>query len=873
MNLIFLEILKHLPGELKKPDWDLLIAHFLGVDHCGHKYGPMHNEMSRKLTEMNEVIKTLSETIDDDTMLIVMGDHGMTIEGDHGGASKDETEALLFAYSKHRSFVPTSYDDNVNFIQQIDLPSTLSTILGIPIPYSNLGAVSFQLLPDVSLQGVQRHQLALAHLWQNTKQIQNYFNKYTEGNSKTFSYDDLDAFETKFIVFEHRVNSIYTEEAFINFANDTKRHLDNLLELCRNIWIKFNPQLMTQGLLLTFLGIFVASILVYNVPLKDFPKVFRTNVIVFSIGSSIASAALGYLLFRELGWDDATLSALFVASTWNCLIFGFLICQNWEVIAGEMGSTKKLVNIVPRISFAFSVLVFFSNSFIVQEQKILSYLLTAQVVYCIYELRSSTSILDFKGKTRLGVVWKSTFAKIVATAVGIFILLKMSHGYFKCREEQGDCWQTVPNTKESSKMDLVPVVVLAVFVTTARILLKASGNLTGFSLHVLVTKFAPILSVIAACAHLVLSQSGAKKSTIPQAHLDKLAWVSYGVLATELIVTFVSPLLIHVVPRNSSNVSISNYDNLVPELFRHIKNIFNRGSHNAGQIPIIYGLATVYSSVFVAFVAVLGIVMALLLGVKVSNGLIITATIGVGVLFMFSVLRYESTNIAKECLQPKFSLIVTWFLLVNFGFYATSHQPTISQIDWNAAFVGRAGHSQHSNIVSAILVLLSTFSANVLLLSVYPLLVLFPFMIYAIYPQLSMKIFMVDKRSKDEKTKEYRKITLNQNDESSLDLGRTDFDVTRGEINLFENEKLFMSSSFKVGCQLLILQGVKVMASMIASTILCRHLMVWKIFAPRFIYEGIASYVSFAAIIFGFALLSRIQISVQALVDKINKTS
>jgi phosphatidylinositol glycan class O len=31
-------------------DWDVLIAHFLGVDHVGHRYGPEHEWMTRKLT-------------------------------------------------------------------------------------------------------------------------------------------------------------------------------------------------------------------------------------------------------------------------------------------------------------------------------------------------------------------------------------------------------------------------------------------------------------------------------------------------------------------------------------------------------------------------------------------------------------------------------------------------------------------------------------------------------------------------------------------------------------------------------------------------------------------------------------------------------
>lgn len=870
-------ILKHLPEELKKTDWDILIAHFLGVDHCGHKHGPMHHEMSRKLTEVNEVIKKLSQTIDDDTMLMVMGDHGMTSTGDHGGASEAETEALLFAFSKQKPFVPTVYDDNVKFMQQIDLSPTLATILGVPIPFSNLGTLNLQLLPDVAVNDLQRHQILLHHLWSNAKQIKNYFAKYSDENEKTFSFDDLNDFETRFEVFEHRVNSIYSDEAFQNFAKDLRSHLDSLLELCRNIWIKFNPQLMTQGMLLAFLGIFVAFILIYNVPLSEFPKIFNKTIVTFAGCSSVVTGALGFLLHHELGFDDGLLGGLFISSTWMVLVFGYIIVQNWPMIADEMSATKKFTNAVPRIAFTFSVLVFFSNSFIVNEQKILSYLLIAQLIYAIHDLRKSTALLNFKGKVRLIIIARSTFAKVLVTSVACVVLLRLSNSYFKCREEQGDCWDFMSSPdagKSGSKMDLVPVVVLAVFVTIARIFLKASGNLTGFSPHVLMTKFGPMLSVIAACGHLVLSQNQAKKSLVPQVHLDTLAWVVYGVCAVELLVVFISPLLIHVVPRNNEQLRVSNYTNMIPELFQHVKSIFNDGSKSASsQIPIIYGLATVYSSIFVAVGTVFGIVLALLLGVKVSNGFMITVAVGFGILFIYSVMRIESTDNVKECLQPQFSLIVVWFLLVNYGFYATSHQPTISQIDWNAAFVGRTANFDDSNILSAVLVLLSTFNANFLLLTIYPLLVLFPFMIYAIYPQLSMKVFMMDKKSKGEKVSEYRKITLSSAEDEDTVSNSIDFDVTRGEINLFENEKLFMSSVFKVGCQLMILQGVKVIASMVACTILCRHLMVWKIFAPRFIYEGIASYISFVAIILGFVILMRIHVSVKSLVDKINKKS
>lgn len=50
-------VIQHLIPELMTNDWDVLVAHFLGVDHCGHKYGPNHTEMASKLSQMNDMLR------------------------------------------------------------------------------------------------------------------------------------------------------------------------------------------------------------------------------------------------------------------------------------------------------------------------------------------------------------------------------------------------------------------------------------------------------------------------------------------------------------------------------------------------------------------------------------------------------------------------------------------------------------------------------------------------------------------------------------------------------------------------------------------------------------------------------------------------
>lgn len=79
-------VLSHLYSEVEEADFDLLIAHFLGVDHVGHRYGPYHPEMEAKLIQMNEMLEKLIRQVkesDQETLVFVFGDHGMTADGKH----------------------------------------------------------------------------------------------------------------------------------------------------------------------------------------------------------------------------------------------------------------------------------------------------------------------------------------------------------------------------------------------------------------------------------------------------------------------------------------------------------------------------------------------------------------------------------------------------------------------------------------------------------------------------------------------------------------------------------------------------------------------------------------------------------------------
>lgn len=176
-------------------------------------------------------------------------------------------------------------------------------------------------------------------------------------------------------------------------------------------------------------------------------------------------------------------------------------------------------------------------------------------------------------------------------------------------------------------------------------------------------------------------------------------------------------------------------------------------------------------------------------------------------------------------MDPKFFTLVTWSILIQFTFYVTSHQPTLSQIDWHAAFVGRTYFQDNSNVISGFLVLSNIFNGVIVFGLMYPLLIIAPFLIYVKYPEFR-EIFKRSRKSESERAEsrkqlggkqakdetasaDYKIESLSQHNEDVVEEGG-EFDVTRGELNLYENERCLLVTGFRVGVKLLLLQGFRV---------------------------------------------------------------
>nr|POE82034.1 gpi ethanolamine phosphate transferase 2 [Quercus suber] len=138
---------RHLGDELSRDDWDLMVLHYLGLDHVGHIGGRNSILMAPKLLEMDKVVNMIHTSVIADqengqgqTLLVVVSDHGMTYNGNHGGSSFEETDSLAL-FIGLRNHVSDYALYTLNTVYQVDIAPTLALLFGVPIPKNNVGVL------------------------------------------------------------------------------------------------------------------------------------------------------------------------------------------------------------------------------------------------------------------------------------------------------------------------------------------------------------------------------------------------------------------------------------------------------------------------------------------------------------------------------------------------------------------------------------------------------------------------------------------------------------------------------------------------------------------------------------------------------------
>ena len=189
---------------LNSPElWDFAAGHYVGLDHAGHMFTVESLGVAAKLDQMDaEISDFVIQLIDhphlnhDRTLLLVFGDHGMTLDGTHGSGSREEIESVLLAVdvarlkderqsSKTASLSSSCVEHlQIHEMEQIDLAATLAFLLDVPVPYGSVGKASLQLL-NLGQRANDPHDL-LSFLQINAWQVDRYFNAYAKAAKGSF---------------------------------------------------------------------------------------------------------------------------------------------------------------------------------------------------------------------------------------------------------------------------------------------------------------------------------------------------------------------------------------------------------------------------------------------------------------------------------------------------------------------------------------------------------------------------------------------------------------------------------------------------------------------------------------------------------------
>ncbi|KAL1895559.1 mannose-ethanolamine phosphotransferase gpi13 [Ceratocystis pirilliformis] len=699
-------VIEHIFPLLKddqKGQWDVLIGHLLGVDHAGHRYGPEHIAMASKLRQMDKFIREITEKIDNDTLLVVMGDHGMDSKGDHGGESDDEVEAALWMYSKRPFFGRTKpelvyppVNAKIRPVNQIDLVPTLSLLLGIPIPYNNLGGPieeAFFHLKDKAwdnLATVSHITSAQIHRYQNSYYAARGLDQATSAGSPMSLWEKANAFDSR------DVKKIV--ESFARFQSET-------LAVCKGLWARFDIPMMLTGI-----GVMAAGVLVLvTYASKDGDEDFailenldlefaETGFEMSGIGGQeeeIAYKTLNKRLVITATTTGIPIGGLVFAASmvlgsfqWMYSLAAVCITSSLAVLIGLHKSSKSIFNIIPTnfwgwLSLTFALTQCFgfaSNSYTIWEDSISLFMIST------FGLCSAVTSLQIRSwKDRTVAVYHSFMFVLLARVASVSKL---------CREEQIPyCTSTYYSSASSSTSSVwqlaIPIIVVLVLPMIIKSFLLPSRSYEGFA-PIWVNIFFRCCLVMSAL-HWVIDAAN-NGNWFPNLPEGSLKSASVYIAQITLALIFVSgttaftwaPPSVAVVPAREKS---------------------------QGNKFIILGYGNANGARY------------LLLPLNVIGAcILLSKPVGVGSLAIMlwqvlSLIEILDLNfLASETIGP-----VMLAILGNFHFFTTGHQATLSSIQWDAAFIPLMDVRYPW---SPLFIVLNTFAGQITAVTVVPLVVL-----------------------------------------------------------------------------------------------------------------------------------------------------
>ena len=669
--------------------WDVLFAHFLGVDHAGHRYGPNHPAMAAKLLQMDAILRQLIEALDDQTLLVVMGDHGMDAKGDHGGESDDEVEAALWMYSKQAIF-GRSKIEYVNppatakerAVAQIDLVPTLSLLLGMPIPFNNLGGPIQEAFigPDEP----QWQNLAIVNALTGA-QIHKYQTEYAL--ARGLDEDATSLVQDKWLkAINHwvrlkfgRLSAVTDFQATYTAFSDYQK--ENL-RVCRSLWASFDIPNMLQGI--GILSFALVSVIAFAQSSSG-DRADDVPVLLRNIGMGIPTGALiGYLPSLIIPDTFGIDGMAFGAAIGGLIGCGIAFWPNR--VTNFFNNNITLWGWMAIVFTLSQSIGFASNSYTIWEDEILLFFLSSFAV-----VATAASVRQVNTTDRILGLYHSLLFLTLTRAASLSRL---------CREEQMPyCRSTYYASATSSTSATWQLVISFVVAILLPEVVKTYYQRTksyegsarfwiGFAFRIGLLGTAIYWTLDAADDGNWLSITSATLLNIRINLAQIILAVAFGAGTTTFI--WAAPCI---------RVEVFLIDGSSGETKPNPKSM------------TILGYANVHGSRY--FLLFSGWLLGIILVQKPMGG----GVLGLLALQILSLLEIVDTNnLSQSAIGP-----IVLALLGSFHFFKTGHQATLASIQWNAAFIAlKTIHYPWSPI----LVILNTFGAQILTVIAVPLVVL-----------------------------------------------------------------------------------------------------------------------------------------------------
>ncbi|KAF8129914.1 hypothetical protein EV363DRAFT_273322 [Boletus edulis] len=763
--------------------WDLAIGHCLGVDHVGHRVGPEHPVMKTKLEQMNDFLADLVRAIDEDTLLVLLGDHGMDRAGNHGGDSSLETMSGLWIYSKGAALsqvsasLPDSLVPTVVFpgetvphrsIQQIDFVPTISLLLGLPIPFNNLGSI----IPEVFDRGANKAGVQKA-LELNASQIKNYLDAYRASQSG----GELDGFWSRLSESWVATQAASSADSLPTLWEFTRHSLS----VCRALWARFSLALIIAGLTTIILAI-VATFCTYQLlgENAENSEEYLTKALSSASKAAVVGLTLGSIAYLPLR------NLLEGVHLHHASLFGSVLASTLTfTLSCRPTLRREQLTAVP-IILVLHALCFASNSFIIWEDRIILFLsITSLVPSFLIGFTAPTPRLRYR---ILG------FSAVFAACVRLMAMSTV------CREEQHPyCKVTFYASPTSSTppvlaLLIAPPVAFSIPFVIRRILgiSKSEKGLAGIFFPWVLAS-----ALLAGTGFWVLEWAhstdlfGNGVNALFRLARTMLARVCFAAIAFGgVALWWTSPVCLEIntedTPSDSetsqgqqaqrTKVTILGFANAFGSPYFVFWTIFLSAVWLCTQLTgqVVWGLATV----------------ALLAHLEVVDSVRDAYALGDTFVSGKPTAPLDLNALKREL---SFSEVVPLALLALHTFHGTGHQPTIPSLQWKTAFIFTPTLSFP---FSQLTVIINTMGPHFLMGLASPLLVLWNL------PPLP---------------------------------------PPRG----------LMASSLRAGLAIMLYFMVLLLGSATCAAALRRHLMVWNIFAPRYMFAAISVFAIDLGVIVG----------------------